>query len=81
MRLISQNGNVDIPYDKAVLLHAQGDVMASVGDKEYILGVYSSMEKSYRVMEMLREEYLETVYDYRTKPKVFQFPKDEEVEV
>jgi hypothetical protein len=32
-------------------------------------------------MEMLREEYLETVYDYRTKPKVFQFPKDEEVEV
>jgi hypothetical protein len=81
MRLVSQNGNVDIPYDKATLLHAQGDVMARVGDKEYILGVYSSMEKSYRVMEMVREEYLETVYDYRTRPKVFQFPKDEEVEV
>ena len=81
MRLVSQHGNVDIPYDKAVLLHAQGDVMAIVGDKEYILGVYSSMEKSYRVMEMVREEYLETVYDYRTRPKVFKFPKDEEVEV
>ena len=81
MRLISQNGNVDIPYDKATLLHAQGDVMASVGDKEYLMGVYSSMEKSYRVMEMLRKEYLETVYGYKTKPKVFKFPSDEEVEV
>ena len=81
MRLVSQNGNVDIPYDKTILLHAQGDVMASVGDKEYILGIYSSMEKSYRVMEMLREEYLETVYGYKTKPKVFKFPSDEEVEV
>ena len=81
MRLVSQNGNVDIPYDKAILLHAQDDVMARVGDKEYLMGKYWSMEKSYRVMEMVREEYLETVYDYRTKPKVFQFPKDEEVEV
>ena len=81
MRLISQNGNVDIPYDKATLLHAQDDVMASVGDKEYILGVYSSMEKSYRVMEMVREKYLETVYGYKTKPKVFKFPSDEELEV
>lgn len=57
MRLISQNGNVDIPYDKAILLHAQDYVMARVGDKEYLMGEYSSMKKSYRVMEMLREKY------------------------
>ena len=57
MRLISQNGNVDIPYNKAILLHAQDYVMARVGDKEYLMGEYSSMKKSYRVMEMLREKY------------------------
>ena len=88
MRLVSQNGNVDIPYDKAILLHAQDDVMARVGDKEYILGVYSSMEKSYRVMEMLRDEYLQyctarsNEYWFAfNNPKAFQFPKDDEVEV
>ena len=57
MRLVSQNGNVDIPYNKAILLHAQDYVMARVGDKEYLMGEYSSMKKSYRVMEMLREKY------------------------
>lgn len=57
MRLISQNGNVDIPYDKAILLHAQDYVMARVGDKEYLMGEYSSMKKSYKAMEMLRNAY------------------------
>lgn len=57
MRLVSQNGNIDIPYDKVILLHAQDYVMARVGDKEYVMGEYSSMEKSYKVMEMLRNAY------------------------
>ena len=96
MRLVSQNGNVDIPYDKAILLHAQDDVMARVGDKEYLMGKYWSMEKSYRVMEMVRDAYLSRMeldggYDmvhgcyiqpnYWVLPKVFQFPQDEDVEV
>lgn len=74
MRLVSQNGNVDIPYDKATLLHAQGDVMARVGDKEYLMGEYSSMEKSYRVMEIVREK---NFWD----KDVFKFPANEDVEV
>ena len=102
MRLVSQNGNVDIPYDKAVLLHAQDYVMARVGDKEYLMGEYSSMKKSYRVMEMLREKYAKleifnSVYQkglltelnkelgfdemQNILTSIFQFPKDEEVEV
>ena len=59
MRLVSQNGNVDIPYDKAILLHAQGYVMARIGDKDYLMGEYSSMEKSYKVMEMLQKQFLD----------------------
>lgn len=107
MRLVSQNGNVDIPYDKAILLHAQDYVMARIGDKEYLMGEYSSMEKSYRAMEMLRITYLNNEYykslcngiaiplpnnldDMKEKTMatrafrettIFQFPKDEEVEV
>lgn len=74
MRLISQNGNVDIPYDKAILLHAQDYVMVRVGDKEYLMGEYSSMEKSYKAMEMLRNR---NFWD----KDVFKFPDDSKVEV
>ena len=62
MRLVSQNGNVDIPYNKAILLHAQDYVMARIGDKEYLMGEYSSMKKSYRAMKMLRSTYVNNEY-------------------
>lgn len=81
MRLVSQNGNVDIPYDKAVLLHAQDYVMARVGDKEYLMGEYSSMEKSYKAMEIMQKQFLDYCCNYHSQSGVFYFPKDEEVEV
>lgn len=81
MRLISQNGNVDIPYDKAILLHAQDYVMARVGDKDYLMGEYSSMEKSYRAMEIMQKQFLDYCCNYHSQSGVFYFPKDEEVEV
>ena len=89
MRLISQHGNVDIPYEKAILSHNNNIVRADVGDFDFTMGVYSSGEKAYKVMEMLRKKYLastEIIGDgicYRTLPRavVFQFPSDDEVEV
>ena len=81
MRLVSQNGNVDIPYDKAILLHAQDYVMARVGDKDYLMGEYSSMEKSYKVMEIMQKQFLDYCCNYHSQSGVFYFPKDEEVEV
>ena len=91
MRLISQEGMIDVPYEYGSLSVGVGhfeDVEFSVIKYRNVsspngtkLAEYSSKSKALKVMEMLREEYLETVYDYRTKPKVFQFPKDEEVEV
>ena len=78
MRLVSQNGNVDIPYDKAILLHAQDYVMARIGDKDYLMGEYSSMEKSYKVMEMLQKQFLDYCCNYHSQSVVFCFPKDEE---
>lgn len=81
MRLVSQNGNVDIPYNKAVLLHAQDYVMARIGDKDYLMGEYSSMEKSYKAMEIMQKQFLDYCCNYHSKSGVFYFPKDEEVEV
>lgn len=81
MRLVSQNGNVDIPYNKAILLHAQDYVMARIGDKEYLMGEYSSMEKSYKAMEIMQKQFLDYCCNYHSQSGVFYFPKDEEVEV
>lgn len=84
MRLISQDGTYDFPYEHVVVYRNETSVVCGIMPdirEKVLLGKYSSKAKALKVMAMLREEYLETVYDYRTKPKVFQFPKDEEVEV
>ena len=81
MRLVSQNGNIDIPYDKAILLHAQDYVMARIGDKDYLMGEYSSMEKSYKAMEIMQKQFLDYCCNYHSQSGVFYFPKDTEVEV
>lgn len=106
MRVISQNGNVDLPYENIVVCHATENVIALHNEKEYVLGKYSSQEKAYKAMEMLREQYkrLETLKLYTKgsredireiltldelgctilktrKLSVFQFPKDDEIEV
>lgn len=88
MRVVSQHGNVDLPYEEIVVLHVDRSVMAIHNGKEYTLGVYSSMKKSYKAMEMLRENYMryatarsDSYWFAFDNPKVFQFPKDEEIEV
>lgn len=57
MRLVSQNGNVDIPYEQAHILCNMECVMARVGNYEYTLGKYSDKAKALKVMEMLRNAY------------------------
>lgn len=91
MRLVSQDGDIDVPYEHGSLctgfIKGEEHIINTISYYNYSsqkgtkLAEYSSKNKCLKAMEMLREEYLETVYDYRTKPKVFQFPKDEEIEV
>ncbi len=96
MRVISQHGNVDLPYEQIVVCHAMESVIALHNGEKYVLGKYSSKEKAYKTMEMLREKYesrmeLDGGYDSVHKcyvqpnfwvlPKVFQFPQDDEIEV
>ena len=116
MRIISQDGTIDIPYNFFSLSVASGkykdveyaciychNISAPHGTK---LAEYSSKEKALKAMEMLREQYerlevfkvlasgatehMEKSLNYEELVKynqsyremnVFQFPKDEEVEV
>lgn len=57
MRVISQHGNVDLPYEQIVVCHAMESVLALFNGEEYVLGKYSSKEKAYKAMEMLKRAY------------------------
>lgn len=96
MRIISQDGCFDIPYEQAVLTRRKEKIYADIADIIFeIIGEYSTEEKAIRAMEMCRQEYGKyfsvqggvspitgavTQPGIFTYPKVFQFPKEEEVE-
>ena len=58
MRVISQRGNVDLPYEQIVVRSEMEYVIAVYKEKEYVLGKYSSDDKAVKAMEMLREAYI-----------------------
>lgn len=85
MRVISQHGNVDLPYEQIVVCHAMESVIALYNGEKYVLGEYSSKEKAYKAMEMLRKawinEAIEFTHGIYHRNIVFQFPQDDEIEV
>lgn len=93
MRVISQSGMFDFPYEQIVVCMDGNNVIARfVGiEKSNLLGSYSTEEKARKAMNILHEEYqytrrFETIcngsVDYPSQPIYeFQFPKDEDVEV
>lgn len=85
MRLISQHGNVDLPYEQIVVCHAMESVIALYNGEKYVLGEYSSKEKAYKAMEMLREAWINETVEFTHgiyhRNTVFQFPQDDEIEV
>lgn len=73
MRIISQDGITDIPYENSVLNvfanygHSKEngfhkivgyEIMAHTGDDYWNIGDYSTEEKALRVMEMLQQQYM-----------------------
>lgn len=84
MRVISQHGNVDLPYEQLVVCHAMESVIALYNRENYVLGEYSSKEKAYKAMEMLRKawinEAIEFTHGIYHRNIVFKFPQDGEIE-
>jgi hypothetical protein len=85
MRVISQHGNVDLPYEQIAVCHAMESIIALYNGEKYVLGEYSSKEKAYKAMEMLRKawinEAIEFTHGIYHRNIVFQFPQDDEIEV
>ena len=67
MRIISQDGTLDLPYERFVIsvnMQNKGEIIAWTGnhisdDECIVMAVYSSFAKAQKAMEMLRE-YKET---------------------
>lgn len=60
MRLVSQNGEFDVPYENAVLSRTGNIIrvyVPIVGEKGTVMAHYSTEEKAEKAMEMLRNTY------------------------
>lgn len=65
MRLISQDGMIDVPYDKVVIKateHPFKTIISALFEREdymkdIVMGCYSTESKALKVMEMLRNAY------------------------
>ena len=88
MRIISQNGLLDVPYELIAISPYSGNMATIVGtfpendlgkgDRVYILAEYSTEEKAIKAMEMCRE-YYDSIF-FEPQSEIFQFPAEEEVE-
>lgn len=61
MRIISQNGIYDLPYDKCFVWLNKNNIMASpIGepDSDYTMAIYSTPQKAERVMQLLHQAYI-----------------------
>lgn len=57
MRVISQDGTIDVSYEMVVVYVECESVIAKVGDKRYVMGSYSTEKKAIKAMEMLRDHH------------------------
>lgn len=81
MRVISQDGCYDIPYEQAVVSRLGRTVVAyplnDLGSSDYIqLASYSTEEKAIKAMEECRWTWRK-----HNGFMIFQFPADEDIEV
>lgn len=102
MRIISQDGTLDIPYEQVIVQRFKERIYVLnknlIGAEQLAydmqIAMYSTEEKALKAMEMMKQAFLTRMeldggYDhvnqcyvqpnYWVLPKVFQFPKDNEV--
>lgn len=78
MRLISQTGDIDVPYESSAIARADGLIVAysvNYDSNKIVMGMYSTEEKAKKVMKRLHNIYAE----FTIANIVFRFPKDTEV--
>lgn len=88
MRVISQGGEIDVPYDLFVFGITSDNRVTAIRDsvaRPYectngFMAKYSTKEKAIKAMKMLREAWKFETGIYHGNI-IFQFPKDSEIEV
>lgn len=93
MRVISQEGTIDVPYEDFVFGITLDNYISAVTNTvvrltEAVNGTmakYSSREKALKVMELLRKAWLGESVEFENgfyhRNIIFQFPQDDEIEV
>ena len=94
MRVISQDGTIDIPYESVIIQRFGREIYFLnknlIGVEQLVsdmdIATYSTEEKAEKAMEMLHNDYYDHVAEktyregaYYIHP-YFRFPKDEDVE-
>ena len=71
MRLISQDGRIDIPYENFVVERENSIIKIDIGNCGVLVpvGIYSSEEKAVKVMEDLRNRYSKFIFFQATYQK------------
>ena len=69
MRIISQSGLLDVPYELIAISPYSGNMATIIGtflgkgDRVYILAEYSTEEKAIKAMEMCRKKYADSEFN------------------
>lgn len=84
MRVISQDGKRDIPYDRFCFSIMEDNcICVSIEPhvRPRIVAKYSNRQKSIKAMEMMHDAYRGVSKNVAmiTECRIFQFPKDDEV--
>ena len=61
MRIISQNGAIDVPYEHTTLIREGTEIyLSSIKLRDTLIAKYSTEEKAVKAMEMCREKYAQS---------------------
>lgn len=93
MRVISQDGTMDMPYEEVIIQRFKSRIyflnknltgVESLSDDMQI-AEYSTEAKAIKAMEMLREAWINEAIEFTHRIYhrniIFQFPQDDEIEV
>lgn len=72
MRIISQDGKFDLPYEQTAIIADRTMIYAVFHGVQKLIAMYSSQEKTRKVMEWLHG---------RQEEVIFRFPQDNKIEV
>ena len=82
MRVVSQNGDIDVPYEITAFHTCNGRIrMNMAGDtgRGTEMAVYESQDKALKAMEYMRDAYSDFIADDCDSYAIFKFPADYEV--